>query len=168
MSRLLHRGSVLLLRKPENVFDLRPAPAALLVDLEGTLTEFCPSRTAVIEAVTHFDEVAMRNGLDLHRLHYVTNLDLKELGDQYPGIPPRIHSHAHKPFFTPPAEFKLHGDGTFVVGDQYLTDGLLAWRFGFSFGLVEASGNQPAWPRMQLFVGHALSRMFFRVVERSR
>ena len=109
-----------------------------------------------------------RNGLDLHRLHYVTNANLKGFGDQCGGILARIHPDALKPFFTPPPEFRLQAYDTVVVGDQYLTDGLLAWRFGFSFALVGASSHQPAWPRAQRFVGRALSPVFFGLVERSR
>jgi hypothetical protein len=141
------RVPLLLLEKPEKVFYLQPTPVALLVNLEVTLTESCPSRSLAIEAFLHFDEVATQNGLDLNRIHYITNADLKGLGTQFPEISGRLHLYAHKPFFTPPAEFRLHGYGTVVVGDQYVTDRLLAWRFGFSFGLVRASMHQPAWPR---------------------
>lgn len=153
-----------MLEKPEDVFDLQPAPVALLVDLEGTLTEYCPSRSSVIETVMRFDEIATRNGLDLRRLHYVTNAGLKQIGAECSEITGRIHRDARKPFFSPPEEFRLHGYGTVVVGDQYLTDGLLAWRFGLSFGLVKAFGHRPAWPRVQLSAGRALSHMLFRVM----
>ncbi len=166
MKRMPRRIPLLLLEKPENVFDMQPGPAALLVDLEGTLTEFSPSESSVMEAVAHFDEVATRNGLDLGRVHYITNADLKELRAQCAEILARVHLRAQKPFFTPPADFLQHGYRTVVVGDQYLTDGLLAWRFGFSFGLVKAPGHQPLWPRMQLFSGRALSHVFLRLVER--
>jgi len=157
-----------LLEKPENVFSLEPTPAALLVDLEGTLTVFSPSRSSVIEALTHFEEVAAENGLDRRRLHYVTNAAFHGLTSRCPGISARLHTRAHKPFFTPPAQFQLYGQATVVVGDQYLTDGLLAWRFGFSFGLIRTSEHQLFWPHMQLSVGQLLSPLFFRLGERCR
>jgi len=166
VKRLPPRVPLLLLETPERVFDLRPAPAALLVDLEGTLTEFHPSWACVTKAVAQFDGIAMRNGLDVRQVHYVTNADFKEFRHRCGGISARIHTDALKPFFTPPSEFRLHGYDTVVVGDQYLTDGLLAWRFGFSFGLVNASSHQPAWPRAQRSLGHTLSHAFFRRVDR--
>jgi hypothetical protein len=43
----------------------------------------------------------------------------------------------------------------------------MAWRFGFSFGLVTPSGRPPAWPRAQLFVGRMFSCAFFRLVDRT-
>lgn len=162
MKRLPHRVPLLRLDNAEKVFGLRPAPRALLVDLEGTLTEFCPPPRSVIKALVGFDQVAVRNGLDLHLLHYVTNANLQELGAEFHAISARLHSHANKPFFTPPEEFRLQSNRTFVVGDQYLTDGLLAWRFGFSFGLVKASTHQPDWPRAQLSVGRILCPLFFQ------
>ena len=161
MKLLLRRAPFLLLESPEEVFEIRPAPVALLVDLEGTLTEFCPPRNSVIKALVGFDQAAARNGLDLRLLHYITNADLKDLGAECHAISARLHSHVNKPFYTPPEEFRVHGTGTVVVGDQYLTDGLLAWRFGFSFGLVKASTHQPAWPRVQLLVGRVLCPLFF-------
>lgn len=164
--KTLHpRVPLLQLEKPENVFDLQPPVNGLLVDLEGTLTEFRPSRRSVIKAMAHFDEIAARNGLDLRCLHYVTNADLEEGGARWPVGQARLHPHARKPFFTPPVEIRLHGHGTVVVGDQYLSDGLLAWRFGFSFGLVRAMDQQPTWPRIQLAIGHALAGLFFKVVK---
>ncbi len=171
---MVHTGAVktlhprvpfLRLDKPEHVFDLQLPSVALLVDLEGTLTEFSPSPRSVIEAMKYFDEVAARNGVDLKYLHYVTNADLKEGGARWPAMPARLHFNARKPFFNPPSEFLKHGQTTIVLGDQYFTDGLLAWRFGFSFALVSAMGQRPLWPRIQLFIGHMLARLFFKVVK---
>ena len=162
VKRLPLRTPLFLLENPEKVFELRPAPSALLVDLEGTLTEFCPPRSSVLKAVAAFDQVAVRNGLDLRLLHYITNSNLKEFGAECHVISARLHTHANKPFFTPPEEFHLLGNRTVVVGDQYLTDGLLAWRFGFSFGYVLASPHQPVWPRIQLFVGRILCPLFLK------
>jgi hypothetical protein len=160
VKRLPHRVPLIFLDRAESVFDLRPIPEALLVDLEGTLTGFCPSRGAVVEAVGRFDELATRNGLDLRRVHYVTNAGMEEPDAQ--KMSGRVHVNARKPFFSPPMEFESHARVTTVVGDQYLTDGLMAWRFGFSFGLVRAWGDQPNWPRMQLYLGRILLRLFFR------
>ena len=155
------RTPLLALDEAEDVFELQPQPMALLVDVEGTLTEFVPSQRSVTEALARFDELAVRNGLDRRRLRYLSNAGLAK-GGRWPGMPIRLHCRAHKPFFNPPEEFRSYGPRTIVVGDQYLTDGLLAWRFGFSFALVSARGERPAWPRIQLAVGRALSGLFFR------
>ncbi len=162
MKFLREQVPLLLIEKAENVFDLRPPAAAVLVDLEGTLTEFCPCPNSVIQALVRFDEAAARKGLHLNRVHYVTNADVGELSFPYPALSERFHPLARKPFFTPPEEFRQYGCRTVVVGDQYLTDGLLAWRLGFSFALVEAPGRKPAWPRLQVSVGRKLSRLFFK------
>ena len=164
---MLRRAPLLLLEKPEDAFELQPVPAALIVDLEGTLVPFSPSPLLVIEAVGEFDEVARRNGFDVRRIQYITNADLKELTAKGTRISARIHSNAHKPFFMPPRQFGHHRRGGLIVGDQYLTDGLLAWRFGFSFGLVRSRWPQPVWPRLQLSVGRALSAAFFRPADQS-
>jgi hypothetical protein len=156
---------LILLKKPENVFNIQPSAVALLVDLEGTLTEFCPSLRSVVEAISHFDEIAKRNGIDLQCLHYVTNANLDDSGASVAVVPTRLHHHAFKPFYTPSEEFRSHGYGTVVIGDQYLTDGLLAWRFGFSFCLVNASYQRPTWPQVQLSAGRALAPLFFRMVK---
>ena len=161
--RVHSRVPLLRLEVPEVVFDLEPPPAALLVDVEGTLTEFAPSRRSVIDALARFDEIAERHGVDIRRLHYVTNAKFVEGSSRWDAMPARLHCNVQKPFFTPPEEFRLHGHRTVVVGDQYFTDGLLAWRFGFSFGLVISRYPQPMWPRLQLFGGRALSWLFFRV-----
>jgi hypothetical protein len=163
MKRVHDRVPLLPLEAPEMVFDLEPPPIALLVDVEGTLTEFTPSRRSVIDALAHFDEIAGRNGIDVRRLHYVTNAKFVEGRNRWDAMPARLHCCARKPFFTPPEEFWLYGHRTVVIGDQYFTDGLLAWRFGFSFGLVRSRYPQPTWPRLQLFGGRALSWLFFRV-----
>lgn len=141
---------------------MHPAPLAFLVDVEGTLTEFGPSRRTVIEASARFDELASKRDIDLKRLHYVTNAALGPTEASRMSIPCRVHVRAGKPFFNPPEEFIVHGGRTIVVGDQYLTDGLMAWRFGFSFGLVGVAARPPIWPLIQLMAGRALSPLFLR------
>ena len=159
---MLCRVPLFLLEEPESVFDLRPMPSAILVDLEGTLTGFCPLRRSVAGALVNFDTFAKSKGVDLSRLHYVTNAGVRDIRIECPAISDRIHLQAHKPFFTPPKEFRADPMQTIVVGDQYLTDGLLAWRWGFSFGLVRWSGQRPLWPRLQLAFGGLLSNLCFK------
>lgn len=153
------------LDSPEQVFGMRPAPSSLLVDLEGTLTGFSPPSHSAAEALTRFDQIATQNGLDVRQVHYVTNANFKDLMTHLPAVSDRIHIRAHKPFFTPPRQILQCGNAV-VLGDQYLTDGLLAWRYQFTFGLVRQSTELPPWPRVMLLLGRAVSRLFWRKLER--
>lgn len=148
------------------MFDLKPLPAAILVDLEGTLVEFGPTVDAVIRAVSSFDSAVSESGIDVDKVHYVSNLNFR-VPVGLPGFE-RIHVKANKPFFIPPKLFLDHGPKTFVIGDQYLTDGLLAWRFGFSFALTGRCGREPLWPRVQRSAGRCLCPLFFCESKNSR
>ena len=48
-----------------------------------------------------------------------------------------------------------------VVGDQILTDGLMAWRLQSPF-LHYNVGGGPPWPRLQAIVGNLLAPILFR------
>ena len=161
MKPLLRQIPLLHLSGPDGALALQPPPLALLVDIEGTLTGFHPSINAVLEAVASFDRAAIRAGMDLDKIHYVTNASFARVLDLNPSLSPRFHSRSRKPLYTPPREFPRRGFEALVIGDQYLTDGLLAWRFGYSFALVEFLGEMPLWPRLQLAIGHLLSTFFF-------
>lgn len=154
------------IQSAERVFRLGATPEALLVDVEGTLTGFSPSGRVVVESLARFDRIAGCAGLDLRYLHYVTNADFEQSGAAWAGVYGRFHCRARKPLFAPGDEFRLGGRRTLVVGDQYLTDGLLAWRFGFSFALVESVERRPTWPRAQFYVGQVMSRLFFEIIEK--
>ena len=49
-----------------------------------------------------------------------------------------------------------------VVGDQPLTDGLLAWRLGGTFIQWQHDDRGPWWPRLQRLVGQAVVLAAFR------
>lgn len=159
---------MLRLDKPEDVFSLQPTPAALLVDLDGTLTGFSPSPDEVEKAVTRFDELAVRHNLNLDLLHYVSNANWGCPRDLPAALSGRIHQRARKPFFRPCPEVLSHAQSGIVVGDQYLTDGLEAWRFGLSFALVSPTRSRPTFPVLQRLVGRPLAPLFFRREDRPR
>jgi hypothetical protein len=159
---LFDRVPLVLLRKAEDVFAVRPLPAAFLVDVEGTVTQWHPTSDALLEALFHFDVAARRAGVDSRQIFYWSNAPLELADKGNGGLERRWRSNAHKPFCTPPEAFKKHGHSTVVVGDQYLTDGLLAWRYGFSFALVSAPQVRPLWPRLQLAIGSLIAGLFFR------
>jgi len=63
---------------------------------------------------------------------------------------------------------QLRNPATVVVGDQWLTDGLLAWRLRARFVLwKDTSGGRPWWATLQLLAGAALVRPLYRHVRRS-
>jgi hypothetical protein len=157
----VRRSRLFLLEKAQQVFDLRPIPAAILIDLEGTLTGFDPLPSRLLTAVADFDRLAVAQGMDLQRLHYVTNARFAGLELTGNAMGERLHRQANKPFFEAPAQFRGLGRGAVVIGDQYLTDGLLAWRMGYSFALVRAADPGPRWPRVQRRLGQILSPLFF-------
>lgn len=48
-----------------------------------------------------------------------------------------------------------------VIGDQPLTDGLLAWHLGVPWLQLVRQRNEPLWPRVLRFVGGLLVPFFF-------
>jgi hypothetical protein len=151
-----------LLETPESAFELSPPAAFFLVDLEGTLINFGLSVHSLLQSMTRFDALASREGICLDRVHYVTNASSPGFAPQDLLLPDlqRVHFRAKKPFFNPPKVFVRHADETLVIGDEYLTDGLLAWRFGFLFGFVSSPYRQPFWPSLQRLVGKLLMPLF--------
>ena len=53
-----------------------------------------------------------------------------------------------------------------VVGDQILTDGLLAYRLAAVFVHLPAVGQVPWWPRLQALSGRAVRRLLFKNADR--
>ena len=54
---------------------------------------------------------------------------------------------------------------TVVVGDQPLTDGLLAWRLRVPLILATGcSSREPPWPRLMRVIGYLLLPLFFKEV----
>lgn len=75
----------------------------------------------------------------------------------------RLVGRARKPF-TRRSRLEAAAAGTLqcVVGDQILTDGLLAWKLGLPFvHIVRAAPNEPAWPRLMRAVGDPIAKAVF-------
>jgi predicted HAD superfamily phosphohydrolase YqeG len=78
-----------------------------------------------------------------------------------PGVQVRYLASAHKPLRTAPYR-GLPGPGA-VVGDQVPTDGLLAYRLGFTFlHWNPLLAGVPLGPRMMQLVGRLAQPVFFR------
>ncbi len=72
----------------------------------------------------------------------------------------RIVTAARKPWRTK----YLHNEPrpVAVVGDQVLTDGLLAWRLRASFLQWQVAGPMPPWPRLQRRLGRIAAPFLFK------
>lgn len=70
-------------------------------------------------------------------------------------------SHAGKPWIDL-AQFRALPRPLVVVGDQLLTDGLLAWRLDAPFIRLELPPGAPLGVRLQSALGSIVGRMFFR------
>lgn len=119
----------------------------VLCDLEGTLTDWCPSRLDVATAVQH-----LRRSLpDSVGALVVSNAAPPPDGEHQPSVIWR----AGKPDVDLPADaLEAMGNRTVVViGDQMLTDGRFARRLArdrdVRFVLVDLPADAPRWPRLQ-------------------
>lgn len=66
-----------------------------------------------------------------------------------------------KPWTRLPPPFR----GAVVVGDQLLTDGLLAWRLGGYFFLVPLPLDAPVLAKVQRVLGNVVGSLFFSIDE---
>lgn len=102
-----------------------PAPATLILDIDNTLApqgaplaQFRPLVNAALDRIEAAANIA--------RVIPLTNGPQREVA--------RLISRGNKPW-TSRRRLGLRGvrEGVFVVGDQILTDGVLAWRLGADF-----------------------------------
>ena len=165
---LFRRAPLIRLDRASEVIALQPRPKVLLVDIEGTLTGFGPTQLSILAAIQQFDRFMRDNGFKLNSVHYVSNYKMSDVGDEFDSYKGRLHLCAGKPFFALPTDFLNLGVAAGVVGDQYLTDGLLAWRYGFSFLLVNSGIRKPLGPAVQFYAGRLISSMFFESPSRDQ
>lgn len=129
-------------------------PAVVIFDADNTLVpqgvgveEFARGVTA---ATARFRD---RSGVE--RVIILTN------GPER-GVPDMIH-RGNKPWTTRRRLELDRGDDVWVVGDQVLTDGVLAWRLGARFVHVaidvDDEAPRQAWMRR---IGHRLRGLLFR------
>ena len=60
-----------------------------------------------------------------------------------------------------PTILATHPKPILIVGDQVVTDGILAWRLGAAFVHWQLSERAPLWPTFQSKVGCAVERLLF-------
>jgi predicted HAD superfamily phosphohydrolase YqeG len=145
------------------IADLWARPLAyseFIIDLENTVLSY--------GATAAFDRsvVALR---DLHlellpgRVVLVTNSrdgGLGLLARQATGFD--VVERAHKPFTSRAVLARYVGRDPIVVGDQPLTDGLLAWRLRCPFVELRLHDQvEPLWPRLLRLGGAVVGRLIF-------
>lgn len=136
-----------------------PLGGGAIVDLDNCVTTY--------ERVRDLDLIASAvDGLAIERVLVVSNARWPwELADRcrHPVI-----SRARKPF-TPLRRLRdlLGGeDIVAVVGDQVLTDGLLAVRLGVDFiHITTVPAHEPLWPKAMRWAGWPVKALLWRVVD---
>lgn len=150
----------------EEVAHLVPSATHLIVDVDGTLLPFDGVR-APDEAVERLNDlVAARRP---HAVCVTTNAaGALHLDADHAGVPVSYVRRARKPWTrraalgsrcdTPEAECRRA-----VIGDQVLTDGLLALRLKAVFVHVTSAGaHEPPGSRFMRLVGRLLTPVLFR------
>ena len=136
----------------------------VLIDLENTVVPY-GAATAKASTIVLLERLTL--DFELGRFIFVTNSSDAELVDlvgQVTGC--NVISRAHKPFTSRrriAAAAAASADPGLVLGDQILTDGILAWRLGCPFiqYQLERTG-EPAWPRIMRAAGNLLAPLFFK------
>ena len=130
------------------------SPVVLLFDVDGTVA---PQGAAPAEL-----ERLVNQALD--RFGAATNVTAAiALSNGAPRGVERMVPRGNKPWTSRRRLGLAPGDAVVVVGDQILTDGLLAWRWGGSF-LHLLGGDTVSPPRQRLtnWIGNLLRRLFFK------
>jgi predicted HAD superfamily phosphohydrolase YqeG len=131
----------------------------LVVDVEPLLNAWDATAEVVITSAIAFANEATARIPSLQALVFATNAKMSFVNGQEIGDDVLFISAARKPWRT---DYVKGGPGPVtVIGDQLLTDGLLARRLGGTFLHWRPCGHIPAWPRMQTFTGKLIENVFF-------
>jgi predicted HAD superfamily phosphohydrolase YqeG len=149
-----------------DIADLSPLDSEIfshltaIIDLENTVVPYGSVRhkPATEELLTHLELKWFRD------VQFVTNsrsTDLAAMVHQVTGR--NVVRGAHKPFTSRHLLGTHASPGALVViGDQVLTDGLLAWRLRCPFIQLQiGDGREPVWPSLLRWFGTLLSRFLF-------
>jgi predicted HAD superfamily phosphohydrolase YqeG len=126
--------------------------SSVVVDVEPYLSRWGGSDAELSTAVSDLAEQASVHGVECV---VVTNSSRRPT-----AVPDHIRyiSNARKPWRT---QGLPRGPHAVVLGDVGWTDGLLAWRLGADFVLVDTD-EAPWWPRFQRWTSRPMLRVFFR------
>lgn len=155
-------------RTPRVVIDQRVAlislaaelqTRTLVVDVEPLLCPWGAAPETVLAAATAFADECKARIQSLQRLVFATNARMPFV--KMPKTSGRLLfiSTARKPWRT--NYLKGSPGPIIVIGDQVLTDGLLAHRLHGNFLHWRPRCNIPLWPRVQTMTGKLIEHVFF-------
>jgi hypothetical protein len=135
-------------------------PATVVVDVEPLIAPWKTRVLTFVEGAVAFQRAIALGAPCVSHLVFATNAVRPR-----PALPDVIPLHtavittARKPWRTD----YLRGlpRPIVVVGDQPLTDGILAWRLGAIFYKYEPATPMPLWPRLQHAAGLVLGPLLF-------
>ena len=136
-------------------------PAALLIDIEPFVAAWGTDEPALLRGLRRqLDECASIESL--REVFFVTN-SRRSPGDRLPSasFPVSYISHARKPFLDISRFASLRAP-VVVIGDQVLTDGLMAWRLNAAFVQVPLPARSSPAVRAQASLGRIVASLFFR------
>jgi predicted HAD superfamily phosphohydrolase YqeG len=142
---------------------------SLLVDVEPLVMPWRSMGNTVVDlpqAVANFGDLICREARGVRTLTFITNSS--RCVSDLPSIPPltlAFISRAHKPWVI--GNLRKLPTPRAVVGDQMLTDGLLAWRLQSTFIEWEQRKlpGTPRWPIVQKNLGRPLQHVIFNAPE---
>jgi hypothetical protein len=141
-------------------------PATVIVDVQPLVAPWQAGPTDVAQGMTDFARaVAGAVPATLRTLIFASNARLPrpasaDVGSPAAGLVVLFVSPAHKPWRT-----HYLADlprPMVVIGDQVLTDGMLACRLRAPFIQLASRDRSPWWPRLQTAVGRPVARVTFR------
>jgi predicted HAD superfamily phosphohydrolase YqeG len=136
-------------------------PTLLIVDVEPFVLRWDSSPTEFVSGVRRIHHNIASQCPSIARVIFASNA--RRLWERLavqtaPSID--IVSRAHKPWRT--SYVPEDSQRITVIGDQLLTDGLLAWRLNGTFIHLQPDPPMPWWPRLQTSLGRGLEGVLFR------
>ncbi|MBR7828656.1 hypothetical protein KDK95_20270 [Actinospica sp. MGRD01-02] len=137
-------------------------PKTAIVDVEPMIAYWDTDQATLDAGLRDFLDAAAGRVPPRCDIVFATNaLRRPSSGPTRPGRRIGYVADARKPL-TVARFLKLAGPGV-VVGDQIATDGVLAWRLGFTFVYYNPGGLElPRGPRLMRALGRPLERPLFR------
>ena len=139
-------------------------PTALLIDIEPFVAPWRTDESALLRGLRErLEECATI--ASLREVAFVTNSERSPSGG-VPGasFPVSYISRARKPFLEL-SRFASLRSPVIVIGDQVLTDGLMAWRLNATFVQVPLPARISFGVRAQAALGRIVASLFFRRLE---
>jgi predicted HAD superfamily phosphohydrolase YqeG len=132
-------------------------PATLVVDVEPLVVPWDSTPTLFANAADDFAQTMRTSIPSVISVIYSNNSRRPRAADGKSSI--RIVAAARKPWRI--RYLRDEPRPVAVIGDQVLTDGLLAWRLGVSFLHWQVAGPMPHWPRLQRWLGRIVTPFLF-------